>query len=214
MLDNIYGVPTHALVVHAVVVLLPLAALTGIAIALVPALRRRYGVVVLLLTAGAAASVPVAERSGSRLFDRQSARFGPDDVTEAGIMERHADLAEKLLPWALVLLAGVALVVLPPLLARRSARSRRPAGADRTGSVPAAVGGAGAALPERGERPAWDERVDPAPAWTKPVALVAAVVTVVGAVVSLILVVRIGHLGSEAAWERVDRPASMAPLTR
>ena len=31
MLDNIYGVPTHALVVHAVVVLLPLAALTGVA---------------------------------------------------------------------------------------------------------------------------------------------------------------------------------------
>ena len=205
MLDNIYGVPTHALVVHAVVVLLPMAALAGVAIAIVPALRRRYGVVVLLVAAGAAAAVPLAERTGSRLYDRQSARFGPDEVTEAGIMQRHADLAEKLLPWALVLLAGVALVVLPPLLARRSARARR------TGSVPATVGGG---APDRGGRPAWDERADPAPTWAKPVALVAALVTVVGAVVSLILVVRIGHLGSEAAWERVDRPASSAPLLR
>ncbi|HZB50865.1 MAG TPA: hypothetical protein VE547_17390 [Mycobacteriales bacterium] len=209
MLDNIYGVPTHALVVHAVVVLLPMAALTGVAVALVPALRRRYGVVVLLLTLAAVGSVPIAERTGSRLFDRQSARFGPADVTEAGLMERHADLAEELLPWALALLAGVALAVLPPLLARRSAGARRSA----AGSVPAAVGGGAAPLPERGE-PRAGAAGAAAPAWTKPVALLAAVVTLVGATVSLILVIRIGHLGSEAAWERVDRPASMAPPLR
>jgi hypothetical protein len=202
VLDNIYGVPTHALVVHAVVVLLPMAALTGVAVALVPALRRRYGLVVLLLTIGAVAAVPLAEQTGSRLFDRQSARFGPDDVTEAGLMQRHADLADDLRSWALVLLAGVALAVLPPLLARRFTGAR-PAGAR---AVPAAVGGP-APEPDRADAAA-------TPAWTKPVAVLAAVVTLVGAVVSLVLVVRIGHLGSEATWERLDQPASMAPLLR
>ncbi len=131
MLDTVFGVPTHALVVHAVVVLLPLAALGGIAVALVPALRRRYGTVVGLLTVAAVAAVPVATRSGERLFERQSARFGPNDVTEAGLMEEHATLGEDLLPWALLLLAGVALVVVPPLLTRRRERELAPAGPHR-----------------------------------------------------------------------------------
>ena len=200
MLDNVFGVPTHALVVHVVVVLLPLAALAGIAVALVPALRRRYGGLVLLLTVGAVAAVPVAQQAGERLFERLSAQFGPDDVAEAGLMQRHADLAEKLLPWALLLLAGVALAVLPPLLAR----GRRPAGAR---AVPAAVGGGPAPAADRTEAAA-------TPAWTKPVAVLAAAVTLVGGAVSLALVVRIGHLGSEAAWERLNQPASMAQLER
>jgi hypothetical protein len=215
VLDDIYGVPTHPLIVHAVVVLLPMAALAGIAVAVVPALRRRYGGIVLLLTLVAVASVPLAERTGSRLFDRQSARFGPEDVDEAGLMQRHADLAHELLPWTLVLLAGVALAVLPPLLARRVTGAWRAADAR---AVSATVGGGPAPAPYRADPPAPDAPPAPvapaAPAWTKPVALLAAVVTVVGAVVSLILVVRIGHLGSQAAWERVDRPASMAPLAR
>ena len=83
MLDDINGIPTHALLVHAVVVLLPLAALGGIAVALVPALRRRYGGLVVLLTIVAVAAVPVTQRAGQRLFDRLSGRFGPDDVSLA-----------------------------------------------------------------------------------------------------------------------------------
>lgn len=196
MLDTFFGLPTHALVVHAVVVLLPLAAIGGVAVALVPALRRRYGVLVGLLTLAAVAAVPVATNSGEKLFARQSARFGPDDVTEAGLMERHRELAEGLLPWAVLLLVGVALAVLPPLLVRR----RSAAGT----AVPVGAGaGSGAGA-----------RAEPGPpGWTKPVALLAGVVTVVGAVLTVVMVVRIGHLGSEAAWERLDQPAGIgAPL--
>ena len=192
MLDTVFGVPTHALVVHAVVVLLPLAALGGIAVALVPALRRRYGTVVGLLTVAAVAAVPVATRSGERLFERQSARFGPNDVTEAGLMEEHATLGEDLLPWALLLLAGVALVVVPPLLTRRRERELAPAGpTGRTGHSAAAEPEPTTAAP---------------PAWTRPVALLGVAATLVGAVLSLVMVVRIGHAGSEAAWERLDQP--------
>ena len=194
MLDTVFGLPTHPLIVHAVVVLLPLAALGGVAVALVPALRRRYGVLVALLTLAGVGSVKLAESSGSHLYDRLSDRFGPADATEAGLMQRHADLAHKLMPWAILLLVGVALVVLPPLLVRRRAAvaAREP--------VPAGVGGrAGpAAGPDRG------------PAWKLPVALLGVAVTLVGAAATLILVTRIGHLGSEAAWNRLDRPAAVA----
>ena len=183
MLDTVFGVPTHALVVHATVVLLPLAALGGVAVALVPALRRRYGTLVGLLTVAAVASVPVATRSGDRLFARQSARFGPTDASEAGLMEEHRALGQGLLPWALLLLAGVALVVVPPLVARRR--------------TPELVGaGSPARQPETAEPPSW----------TKPVALVGAVVTLVGAVLTVVLVVRTGHAGSVATWERLNQP--------
>ena len=43
MFDTIDGLPVHALVVHAVVVLLPLALLGTIAIAVRPAWRARFG---------------------------------------------------------------------------------------------------------------------------------------------------------------------------
>jgi hypothetical protein len=70
MFDTFRGLPVHALVVHAVVVLVPLGALGVVAIAVVPRWRQRYGVAVLaILTAGLVA-VPVAMRSGQDLKDR------------------------------------------------------------------------------------------------------------------------------------------------
>jgi uncharacterized membrane protein len=186
--DTVGGVPVHPLVVHAVVVLVPLAALGGIAIALVPALRRRYGPLLGAAAAAAVASVVLAQETGEKLFARQSARFGPDQAEEAGLMERHRELAEQLLPWTVVLLAGIALVVLPPLVARRPQRVLVPAG------------------PGPADEPG-------APAWQRPVAVLGAVVTLVGAVLTLVLVVRIGHLGSEAAWDRsTSAPAASVQL--
>jgi hypothetical protein len=122
MLDKISGLPTHALVVHAVVILLPLAAVGAVAVALVPALRRRYGELVAALTAVAVAAVPVATHSGQHLFDRKSATFGPANAAEAALMDRHRALGHQLWPWAVVLLVGVLLVVGPPLLLARQGR--------------------------------------------------------------------------------------------
>jgi hypothetical protein len=164
----------------------------------VPALRRRFGLLVGLLTLAAVALVPVTTASGEELFDRQSARFGPDDVAEAGLMERHRELAENLLPVALLLLLGVVLVLLPLAARRRVAEPVSvgvPAGAPDgapAGAPAGAHSGAGAAA---------------TPGWTRPVAVVGALVTIAGAVLTLVLVVRIGHLGSEAAWERLDQPS-------
>ena len=190
MPDDIMGVPTHALIVHATVVLLPLAALCAVAIALVPALRRRYGLPVGLLTVVAVASVPLAQNSGEKLFDLRSSQFGPGDTREAGLMEQHADLAHGLLKYAVVLLVGVLIVLAVPLLARRRAGDRVLVGS-----------GGGNAVESPPARPAW----------AKAGAVLGILVTLAGAVLTVIMVVRIGHLGSEAAWTEATPTARSAP---
>jgi hypothetical protein len=187
MLDTFFGLPTHALIVHAVVVLLPTAAIGGVAVALVPWLRRRYGEIIALTAIVSVIITPIAVKSGSKLFDRRSAQFGPGDDVEAGLMERHADLAHQLFPWVVVLAVGVLLVVLPPLLAPRLAPAR----------AKVAAGGG----------PAEEEAPPARAAWELPVAVLGTLVTLVGAVLVTILVVRIGHLGAEAAWQHVKEPA-------
>jgi uncharacterized membrane protein len=68
--DLINGVPVHPLVVHAVVVLLPLACLGTLAIAVRPAWRERYGLLVVACAAAATALMPVATSSGEALEHR------------------------------------------------------------------------------------------------------------------------------------------------
>lgn len=70
MFDTVLGLPVHALVVHFVVVLVPLASLGMVAIALRPAWRRAYGPLVVLLATGGLVMVPVATRSGQNLKNR------------------------------------------------------------------------------------------------------------------------------------------------
>ncbi|MEV4388804.1 DUF2231 domain-containing protein, partial [Micromonospora sp. NPDC049580] len=63
MPDTVNGLPLHPLVVHAVVVLLPLAALGVAALAVRPSWRGRYGGLVVLITALATAAIPLATSS-------------------------------------------------------------------------------------------------------------------------------------------------------
>jgi MMPL family len=67
--DDVLGIPLHPLVVHAVVVLMPLAAVGTIAIALVPRWRDVYGWLVLAASTIVLATVPIATQSGKRLRD-------------------------------------------------------------------------------------------------------------------------------------------------
>ena len=101
MPSSISGIPLHPLVVHAVVVLLPLAALGVAAVALVPAWRRSYATLVLVVTAVATLTVPLATTSGEDLEER---------VPETGLVERHAELGDTVLWFAVpLLLVAVAL---------------------------------------------------------------------------------------------------------
>lgn len=99
MFDTINGSPVHPLVVHAIVVLLPLAAVGTIAIVLVRRWRVTYGP---LVVGGALLStvlIPMATASGEALEER---------VGDPG---RHAELGEQLLWFSLPLLVLVAALV-------------------------------------------------------------------------------------------------------
>ena len=111
MLDTINGLPVHPLIVHAVVVLLPLAALGAVAIAVRPSWRTRYGNLVVAVAAVTTVLIPLATSSGERLESR------------VGNPGRHAELGDTHIWSALPLLAvAVALV----WLHRRSAGSQAP----------------------------------------------------------------------------------------
>lgn len=100
MFDLINGIPLHPLVVHAVVVLLPLATLGTIAIALRPRWRRPYGPLIVAAALVATVLCPVATSSGESLEKR---------VGDPG---NHAALGDTLVWFALALLVLSALLVL------------------------------------------------------------------------------------------------------
>lgn len=94
--DLIDGVPVHPLVVHAVVVLVPVAALGLLVMAASPAFSRRFGIVVVLASIAAAGAAFVAKEAGQALQER---------VGEPGF--NHAELG-SVMPWfALALAAAV-----------------------------------------------------------------------------------------------------------
>lgn len=117
MFDLVNGLPVHPLVVHAVVVLLPLAVVGTIAIAAVPRWRTTYGPLVVVTALVATVLLPVATSSGEALEHR---------VGEPG---NHAALGEQLIWFAVPLLLLASLLV---WLARRAER------AQRAGEAPAA----------------------------------------------------------------------------
>jgi uncharacterized membrane protein len=113
MLDLVNGLPVHPLVVHAVVVLLPLAALGTIAIALRPSWRTRYGALVVAAAAISTVLLPVATSSGEAL------------EKHVGDPGRHAALGDQLIWFTLPMLAlCVALVAVD----RRAGRIDEPRG--------------------------------------------------------------------------------------
>jgi drug/metabolite transporter (DMT)-like permease len=70
LLDTFSGLPVHALVVHAVVVLVPLAALGGIIMAVWRSFSRRFAPLVVIVAGMAAGSALVAKESGEKLATR------------------------------------------------------------------------------------------------------------------------------------------------
>ena len=154
MFDLVNGLPVHPLVVHAVVVLLPLAVLGTIAIAVVPRWRRSYGPLVVGIALVATALIPVATSSGEELEQR---------VGDPG---NHAALGDQLIWFAIPLLVLSALLV---WVARRPARTETNS-AGRSGTAThvlaalAVVAGLAAGVQvyrvgDSGARAAWGDQV-------------------------------------------------------
>ena len=92
MPSTVLGLPLHPLVVHAAVVLVPLAALLLIAAAVSLRVRRWAGWLTPAVATIALVLVPLATSSGENL---------EGSVGDSALVEKHAELGDQLLPWAL-----------------------------------------------------------------------------------------------------------------
>lgn len=115
-IDEVFGLPAHPLLVHAVVVLLPLAAVATLACAAFLRLRRHYAAIALALGLAATVAAFVAQGSGEELEDR---------VDETELVEAHTDQGETVLPWAAGVAVVAAAVVAAPGFVRRRAGTGR-----------------------------------------------------------------------------------------
>lgn len=86
-----FGLPTHVLVVHAVVVLLPLASLGAVLVALLPRFSRRFAVLVVVVAWVAVPAAFLARGSGEQFSER------------VGLPQPHAELGDVLPFYALAL---------------------------------------------------------------------------------------------------------------
>lgn len=109
-IEELFGLPAHPLVVHAAVVLLPLAALLTVVCAAALRARRWYAPVALGLALVAVVAVGLAQGSGEALEER---------VDETELVEEHTEQGEQVLPWAIAVLVVAAAVTAIPLVTRR-----------------------------------------------------------------------------------------------
>jgi uncharacterized membrane protein len=107
------GLPLHPLVVHATVVLVPLAVLGALAVVVFPAARRRYGSLVVVTAAVATVCTVLAEQSGEALEHA---------LPRTPAIEAHAAAADYLKLWMAPLMIAVAVFVLMHRRADRVAR--------------------------------------------------------------------------------------------
>ena len=107
------GLPLHPLVVHATVVLVPLAVLGALAVVVFPAARRRYGSLVVVTAVVATLCTVIAEQSGEAL---------EHTLPHNPAIEAHAAAADYLKLWMAPLMIAIAVFVLMHRRADRVAR--------------------------------------------------------------------------------------------
>jgi apolipoprotein N-acyltransferase len=110
-MTTITGIPAHALLVHAIVVLAPMVALLEILCAVWPAARRRLVWLVLALAAVNLALTPLTTEAGEWLYDQQT--------QPSPILQTHAERGVWMIYFSAGLLAvALALLVLHWLTSR------------------------------------------------------------------------------------------------
>ncbi|WP_035857503.1 DUF2231 domain-containing protein [Cryptosporangium arvum] len=177
MFEKVFGLPAHPLVVHAAVVLVPIAVLSAFAYVLVPRLRPKIGWVLALSSLSGAGASIVAAETGDRL-----AKFlgGSEAINE------HGGFGLDTRNMA-VLLAVVAVVLL--IVERTRANRREPMRGyerDQWGMV--------------GEPPPANSSGSTVLTVVSVVLMVALLATAVGAAVS---VAQAGDTGARMVWESV-----------
>jgi uncharacterized membrane protein len=178
--EYIGGLPLHPFVVHFVVVLLPIAVLGSILSAVSPWVRRRFGWLTVVAAAVAAGAVQVATVSGDNLKAGLTGLSA--DLGNNPLIQRHEELADIMIWWALGLFAAVTALMLLHTSAERQARAT---------AEPDGEGGGGVATATRR-------------ATGQTVAIVVAMLVTVGVAVGTgIHVFRVGDAGARTVWEDV-----------
>ena len=103
---KINGLQAHVLLIHAVIVLVPLAALMLVASAVWPAARAKLGFLTPAVALVALVFVPVTTNAGEWLRDHLPGNQGNLDP----LIRKHAQLGDSLLPWAIGLFLVAAAV--------------------------------------------------------------------------------------------------------
>lgn len=129
MLTEIAGIPSHPLLVHAAVVLLPLAALALVVAAWWPAARARLGAGLPVLALAAALACYLAKESGEQLEKRPSMEGMREQI------EGHATQGTATFLWSLALLAIAVLVWAGSSPAIRSRASAATVLSGRAGAI-------------------------------------------------------------------------------
>lgn len=108
---EVSGLPLHILIVHATVIIVPLAALCVLLSAFSVKIRRKLGVITPILAAVALLLVPVTQAAGSWLYERV------DTTTQ---ISQHMGFGAMVLPWAV----GLFLVALGQWILHRRAEKK------------------------------------------------------------------------------------------
>ncbi|HEY5879011.1 MAG TPA: DUF2231 domain-containing protein [Nakamurella sp.] len=118
MIYEVNGLPVHVLLVHAVVVLVPLAALLTVLAALWPAARRRLGVITPLAALAALIVVPITANAGEWLQAR---------LPRSPLINEHVGLGLTMIWFAIGLfVASVLAWGVPTLIVRRTKAAPAP----------------------------------------------------------------------------------------
>lgn len=116
LLDSLFGLPAHPLVVHLAVVLVPLAALGTVVIAFWGAARQRIGWIVVALAFVAFVGCFLAKESGEAL---------QDSVKHTEAVDSHVEMADGGTVAGFAVFVGAAgVMVVDRILRQRTARDR------------------------------------------------------------------------------------------
>jgi protein-S-isoprenylcysteine O-methyltransferase Ste14 len=192
MPHTIYGLPTHVLLIHVVVILIPLGALFTVLSAVWPAARRKLGFISPLTCAAALAFVPITTNAGHWLQNK----IDPSHANQA--IDKHANLASNYVFFAIGLFVISAAVW---VLGRRfEIAMPRPAG-KRADTAPQPVNGGGGGVGTTTATRTQPQATRTAlPVWASSLLIAAAVVMSLLAVWQLY---RIGDAGAHAVWDGI-----------
>jgi hypothetical protein len=173
MPESVFGLPTHVLLQHVVVVLLPIAAAAAVLVALWAWYRHHFGLATLVATFLTTLFVPLTTQSGESLNGR---------LPESPVIAAHASAGDRVL-WVAAFFGLCLFAVVVLDLRRRGSDSGELAPAESWMS--------------RRTPASWREA---APSWTSPALMAARVLLVAASIAVVVVVIQAGHTGAHAVW--------------